>query len=70
MEELFGGDRICETVQLCLALEENHHSFLIVEHDLMLCEHDGQMVEYIAQALKADLQVALAVVSQPCSLRR
>jgi hypothetical protein len=33
-------------------LEENHHSFLIVEHDPMLYEDAKQMVEYVGQALK------------------
>jgi hypothetical protein len=34
-------------------LEENHHSFLIVEHDPMLYEDaEKRMVEYLAQALK------------------
>jgi hypothetical protein len=33
-------------------LEENHHSFLIVEHDPMLYEDASEMVEYVAQALK------------------
>jgi len=33
-------------------LEENHHSFLIVEHDPMLYEDTEEMVEYLAQALK------------------
>jgi len=33
-------------------LEENHHSFLIVEHDPMLYEDAGEMVEYLAQALR------------------
>ncbi len=33
-------------------LDENHHRFLIVEHNPMLCEDAGHMVEYIAQALK------------------
>ena len=38
--------------QLMTILEENHHSFLIVEHDPLLYEDAGKMVEYLAQALK------------------
>jgi DNA polymerase I len=38
--------------QLMTILEENHHSFLIVEHDPMLYEDAKEMVEYVAQALK------------------
>jgi hypothetical protein len=30
-------------------LEENHHSFLIIEHDPMLYEDATEMVEYVAQ---------------------
>jgi hypothetical protein len=33
-------------------LEENHHSYQIVEDDPMLYEDAGEMVEYLAQALK------------------
>ena len=39
-------------LQLMTILEENHHSFLIVEHDPMLYEDAKEMVEYVAQALK------------------
>ena len=38
--------------QLMTILEENHHSFLIVEHDPLLYEDAGEMVEYLAQALR------------------
>ncbi len=37
--------------QLMTILEENHHNFLIVEHDPLLYEDAGEMVEYLAQAL-------------------
>ena len=37
-------------------LEENHHSFLIIEHDPMLYEDAKEMVEYVAQGPEADLQ--------------
>ena len=33
-------------------LEENHHNFLIVEHDPLLYEDAREMVEYLAQALR------------------
>jgi len=33
-------------------LEENRHSFLIVEHDPMLYEDAVACVEYVTQALK------------------
>jgi DNA polymerase I len=32
-------------------LQENHHSFLIMEHDPILYEDAEEMVEYVAQAL-------------------
>lgn len=44
--------RAFTSFQLMTILEENHHSFLIVEHDPMLYEDAGEMVEYVAQALK------------------
>jgi hypothetical protein len=44
--------RAFTSFQLMTILEENHHSFLIVEHDPMLYEDAGEMVEYLAQALK------------------
>ncbi|MFZ3149641.1 MAG: hypothetical protein WA137_11445 [Methanothrix sp.] len=31
---------------------ENHHSFLIVEHNPLLYEDAGKMVKYLAQALR------------------
>jgi DNA polymerase I len=44
--------RAFTSFQLMAILEENHHSFLIIEHDPMLYEDAGEMVEYVAQALK------------------
>ncbi|MDD4162887.1 MAG: hypothetical protein PHW87_10475 [Methanothrix sp.] len=38
--------------QLMTILQENHHSFLIVEHDPLLNEDAKDMVEYLAQALR------------------
>jgi len=44
--------RAFTSFQLMTILEENHHSFLIVEHDPMLYEDAKEIVEYVAQALK------------------
>jgi hypothetical protein len=44
--------RAFTSFQLMTILEENHHSFLIVEHDPMLYEDAKEMVDYVAQALK------------------
>lgn len=44
--------RAFTSFQLITILEENHHSFLIVEHDPMHYEDAEEMVEYVAQALK------------------
>jgi hypothetical protein len=41
--------RAFTSFQLMTILEENHHSFLIVEHDTLLSEDDTEMVEYVAQ---------------------
>jgi DNA polymerase I len=46
-------------------LEENHHSFLIVEHDPMLYEDAGEMVEYLAQALKQTSREATILLYAP-----
>jgi len=44
--------RAFTSFQLMTILEENHHSFLIVEHDPLLYEDSQEMVGYLAQALK------------------
>jgi hypothetical protein len=44
--------RAFTSFQLMTILEENHHSFLIIEHDPMLYEDAKEMVEYVGQALK------------------
>jgi hypothetical protein len=44
--------RAFTSFQLMTILQENHHSFLIVEHDPMLYEDAEQMVGYVGQALK------------------
>jgi hypothetical protein len=51
--------------QLMTILEENHHSFLIVEHDPMLYEDAKQMVEYVGQALKQTSREATILLYSP-----
>jgi DNA polymerase I len=51
--------------QLMTILEENHHSFLIVEHDPMLYEDAKQMVEYVGQALKQTSREATILLCAP-----
>jgi DNA polymerase I len=47
-------------------LEENHHSFLIVEHDPLFYEDaERRMVEYIAQALKQTSREATILLYSP-----
>jgi len=46
-------------------LEENYHSFLIIEHDPLLYEDAEETVEYLAQALR---QTSRRLPS--CSTRR
>jgi len=42
--------------QLMTILEENHHSFLIVEHDPLLYEDSREMVGLLGPGPQADLQ--------------
>ena len=47
-------------------LEENHHSFLIVEHDPLLYEDaEKRMVEYLAQALRQTSREATILLYAP-----
>ena len=46
-------------------LEENHHSFLIVEHDPLLYEDSQEMVGYLAQALKQTSREATVLLLHP-----
>jgi hypothetical protein len=46
-------------------LEENHHSFLIIEHDPMLYEDAKQMVKYVGQALKQTSREAPILLYAP-----
>ena len=51
--------------QLMTILQENHYSFLIVEHDPMLYEDAAEMVEYLAQALKQTSREATILLYAP-----
>jgi len=57
--------RAFTSFQLMTVLEENHHSFLIIEHDPMLYEDAEQMVEYVAQALKQTSREATILLYAP-----
>ena len=57
--------RAFTSFQLMTILEENHHRFLIVEHDPMLYEDAGEMVEYVAQALKQTSREATILLYAP-----
>jgi DNA polymerase I len=57
--------RAFTSFQLMTILEENHHSFLIVEHDPMLYEDAKEMVEYVAQALKQTSREATILLYAP-----
>ena len=52
-------------VQLMTILEENHYSFLIVEHDPMHYEDAGEMIEYLAQALRQASREATVLLYPP-----
>ena len=57
--------RAFTSFQLITILEENHHSFLIIEHDPMMYEDAEQMVEYVAQALKQTSREATILLYSP-----
>ena len=57
--------RAFTSFQLMTILEENHHSFLIVEHDPLLYEDAKEMVEYVAQALKQTSREATVLLYSP-----
>jgi len=46
-------------------LDENHHSFLIVEHDPMLYEDAENMVEYVAQHMRQTSREATVLLYAP-----
>jgi len=51
--------------QLVTALEENHHSLLIVEHDPLLYEDAREMVVYVAQRLRQTSREATVLLYAP-----
>jgi hypothetical protein len=57
--------RAFTSFQLMTILDENHHSFLIVEHDPLLYEDSKEMVEYVAQALKQTSREATVLLYSP-----
>jgi len=57
--------RAFTSFQLMTILEENHHSFLIVEHDPLLYEDAKEMVEYVAQALRQTSREATILLYAP-----
>jgi hypothetical protein len=57
--------RAFTSFQLMTILEENHHSFLIVEHDPMLYEDAEHMVEYVGQALRQTSMEATILLYAP-----
>ena len=57
--------RAFTSFQLMTILEENHHSFLIVEHDLLLYEDSQEMVGYLAQSLKQTSREATVLLYAP-----
>jgi len=57
--------RAFTSFQLMTILEENHHSFLILEHDPMLYEDAENMVEYVAQHLRQTSREATVLVYSP-----
>ena len=57
--------RAFTSFQLMTILEENHHSFLIIEHDPMLYEDAEQMVEYVSHALKQTSHEATILLYSP-----
>jgi len=57
--------RAFTSFQLMTILEENHHSFLIIEHDPTLYEDAKEMVEYVAQALRQTSRDATILLYSP-----
>ncbi len=57
--------RAFTSFQLMTILEENHHSFLIIEHDPMLYEDANEMVEYVAQHMKQTSREATILLYAP-----
>lgn len=57
--------RAFTSFQLMTILEENHHTFLIVEHDPLLYEDAAEMVEYVAQHLRQTSREATVLLYSP-----
>ncbi len=57
--------RAFTSFQLLTIFRENHHSFLIVEHDPMLYEDAEEMVEYVAQAFRQTSREATILLYSP-----
>ncbi|OPX77462.1 MAG: hypothetical protein A4E45_02018 [Methanosaeta sp. PtaB.Bin039] len=57
--------RAFTSFQLMTILEENHHSFLIVEHDPILYEDSKDMVECVAQRLRQTSREATILLYSP-----
>jgi DNA polymerase I len=57
--------RAFTSFQLMTILEENHHSFLIIEHDPLLYEGASEMIEYVAQHLRQTSREATVLVYSP-----
>jgi hypothetical protein len=57
--------RAFTSFQLMTILEENHHTFLIIEHDPTLYEDASEMVEYVAQALRQTSREATVLLYAP-----
>jgi DNA polymerase I len=57
--------RAFTSFQLMTILEENHHSFLTVEHDPLLYEDAEETVEYVAQHLRQTSREATVLVYSP-----
>jgi hypothetical protein len=57
--------RAFTSFQLMTILDENHHTFLIVEHDPLLYEDSKEMVGYLAQALKQTSREATVLLYAP-----
>jgi hypothetical protein len=57
--------RAFTSFQLMTIPEENHHSFLIIEHDPLLYEDASEMVEYVAQHLRQTSREATVLLYSP-----
>ncbi len=57
--------RAFTSFQLMTILDENHHTFLILEHDPLLYEDAREMVEYIAQHLRQTSREATVLLYSP-----